>query len=332
MRPSATMLLRLLALVLAIGLLVAGCGDDDEDGGGAAGGTDTAAAGGEGIAGRFDLSGASVAVGSKDFTEQLILGQVTLQALEAAGADVEDQIGLAGTVAAREALTSGEIDMYWEYTGTGWITHLGETEPVPGAQAQFDAVAERDLSENQIAWLDPAPANNAYQIAVASEVAEELGVATLSDLARLATENPGEATVCVGNEFSTRDDGLPGLQEAYGFEFSEVANVQDGVVYDQIDQSEQCNFGSVFATDGRIQALDLTVLEDDQGFFPFYNPALNVRQEVVDANPAIRDLFAEISPLLTDETLQGLNAAVDVEGEAEDQVAEDFLRENGLLE
>src|SRR3712207_2031262 len=109
---------------------------------------------------RSDLTGLEITVGSKEFTEQLILGQIAIQALENAGATVRDRTGLAGTEAAREALESGEIDAYWEYTGTAWITHLGETEPIPDPQDQYRAVADRDLEENGIRWLPPAPANN----------------------------------------------------------------------------------------------------------------------------------------------------------------------------
>nr|MBA2781753.1 glycine/betaine ABC transporter substrate-binding protein [Rubrobacteraceae bacterium] len=146
MRKTRANLPRLLGLVAVLAFVAAGCGGG--------GGSASEAA---------DLSGAELTVGSKEFTEQLILGQITLQALEAAGATVNDQIGLAGTVAARKALESGEIDMYWEYTGTGWINFLGHTKPIPDSQKQFEAVAKEDLAKNDIKWLSPpAPANNTY--------------------------------------------------------------------------------------------------------------------------------------------------------------------------
>ncbi len=311
-------LVRLLGLLAVLAMVVAGCGGG---GGGSA-------------AGQADLSDAEVTVGSKEFTEQLILGQITLQALEAAGATVNDQTGLAGTVAAREALEAGEIDMYWEYTGTAWITHLGETEPIPDRQEQFDAVAQRDLEENNIEWLaPPSPANNTYAIAVRSEAAEELGVEKLSDFGRLIEENPEEATICVGTEFSTRDDGLPGLEEAYGFQFPEdnVVRIDEGQIYQETDRGERCNFGEVFQTDGRIQALDLTLIEDDEKFFPNYNPALNMRREVMEQYPGIEEVFAPISEALTTEELQELNRRVDVDGELPDSVAEDWLSEKGFV-
>jgi osmoprotectant transport system substrate-binding protein len=317
MRKACAKLLRLIGLIAVLAMVAAGCGG---------------AGGGGSVSGDIDLSDAEYTVGSKEFTEQLILGQITLQALEAAGATVNDQTGLAGSVAAREALESGEIDMYWEYTGTGWITYLGHTDPVPGRQEQFEAVAKEDLEKNDIKWLaPPAPANNTYAFAVRSEAYEDLGVKTISDFKQLIEENPEEATICVGTEFSTRDDGLPGVEEAYGFQFptENIVKMDEGQIYQATDQGERCNFGEVFQTDGRIEGLDLEIVEDDKGFFPLYNPALNVRNQAMD--PKLEKLFAPISEKLTTETLQKLNAQVDVEGQLPEEVAEQWLSENGFI-
>jgi osmoprotectant transport system substrate-binding protein len=317
-RTTPAKLTQLLGLLAVLTLIVAGCGG----------------AGGGGASGNIDLSDAEFTVGSKEFTEQLILGQITLQVLENAGATVNDQIGLAGTVAARKALESGEIDMYWEYTGTGWITHLGHTKPIPSSQKQFEAVAKEDLEKNDIEWLSPpAPANNTYTMAVRSEAYDKLGVKKLSDFKQLVEENPEEATVCVGTEFSTRDDGLPGMEKAYDFEFPKenIVKIDEGLIYQQTDKGKQCNFGEVFQTDGRIEALNLELIEDDKSFFPIYNPALNVRKDVIDEYPQVAKLFAPISKKLTTEELQKLNAKVDVEGQLEDQVAEEWLKENGFI-
>ncbi len=318
MRKVHANLLRQVGLIAV--LAVAGCGGAGGGGGGAAGG--------------IDLSDAEFTVGSKEFTEQLILGQITLQALEAAGATVNDQIGLAGTVAARKALESGEIDMYWEYTGTGWITHLGHTKPIPDRQKQFEAVAKEDLEKNDIQWLaPPSPANNTYAMAVRSEAYDKLGVKKLSDFKQLIEENPEEATICVGTEFATRDDGLPGMEKAYGFQFpsENVVKIDEGQIYQETDKGNRCNFGEVFATDGRIAALDLKVIEDDKSFFPIYNPALNVRKEVVKEYPQIEKLFAPIAKKLDTQTLQKLNAQVDVEGQLPEEVAEQWLSDNGFI-
>ncbi|TCJ20588.1 glycine betaine ABC transporter substrate-binding protein [Rubrobacter taiwanensis] len=287
-----------------------------------------------GTAGSGELSEVRLAVGSKEFTEQLLLGQITILALENAGAEVADQTGITGSVAVREALLIGEIDMYWEYTGTGWTVHLGETEPPDTPEEQYEAVAERDLEENGIRWLPPAPANSTYAFAVRSEAAEELGVEKVSDFGRLIQEDPQAASLCIGTEFATRDDGLPGVEQAYGFEWPEqaITRMDEGQIYQAVDRGNPCNFGEVLATDGRIAALGLTIIEDDRNFFPVYNPSLNVRQEALQEHPAIEEIFAPISEALTTETLQDLNARIDVEGELPETVAEDWLRENGFIE
>jgi len=323
MLSSAYHLRRSAALLGGLALIVAAC----SSGGGAS--SDAPGASGSADAGT-DLSGATFTVGSKEFTEQLILGQITIQVLEDAGATVNDETGLVGSTVVREALTAGDIDMYWEYTGTGWLTHLGNDAPITGSQEQFDAVKEADAA-NEIAWLDPAPFNNTYAIALASETTTELGLTTMSDLAAYAAENPDETTLCAAAEFLGRDDGLPGLEAAYGFEFGDVSELELGLVYTSIDAGDPCIFGEVFATDGRIAGLGLTVLEDDENFFPSYLPALNVRQEVLDANPALVALFARVAAALDNETMTALNAKVDVDGEEPADVAADFLTEMGLI-
>jgi osmoprotectant transport system substrate-binding protein len=311
--------------VLALALGSVACGSDDDGGGGG---------GGDGGGGA--LKGASLTVGSKEFTEQKVLGQITVLALENAGADVDDQTGLAGSVAARKALLSGDIDMYWEYTGTGWITHLKETEPIPDSTEQYQAVAERDLKENKIRWLDPAPANNTYAFAVKSESYEKLGVKKMSDFKTLVEQRPNDASVCVGEEFTSRDDGLPGVQKTYDFKFTKVTKIDEGLIYTETDKGAdgggKCNFGEVFITDGRIKANDLKIIEDDKSFFPKYNPSLTVRDDVLQKYPQIEEVFKPIAAKLDDATLQTLNAQVDVEGLTEDEVAEEWLKDQGFID
>jgi len=316
MRIRSVKLLRLVGLMVVLALIATGCG------------------GGGGTSGKVNLSDAEFTVGSKEFTEQLILGQITLQVLENAGATVNDQTGLAGTVAARKALESGEIDMYWEYTGTGWITHLGHTNPVPGRQKQFEAVAKEDLKKNGIDWLEPpAPANNTYAIAVRKEVYNKLGVKKLSDFKQLVKENPDEATICVGTEFSTRDDGLPGMEKTYDFEFpsDNIVKIDEGLIYQATDKGDKCNFGEVFATDGRIKGLGLVLIKDNKGFFPLYNPALCVNKKVIEQYPQLEKLFAPVSKKLTTETLQKLNTQVDIDGQLPEDVAQKWLSDNGFI-
>ena len=286
------------------------------------------------IAEEFDLSGATVGVGSKEFTEQLILGYLALEALEAAGATVNDEIGLGGTGEVRAALEAGEIDLYWEYTGTGWITHLGEVDPVPGAQEQYDAVAERDRDENAIVWLPPAEPNNTYALALSSESHEELGIDAVSEIAQVIDERPEDVTVCGTDEFMVREDGLPGLEQHYGFDVPDgnTTEMDPGIMYtDVVDNPETCRFAAVFATDGRIAARDLVVLEDDEEFFPVYQPSVNVREELYEEFPELEDLFVLVVEHLDTDTLQEMNAEVDEFGAEPRDVALDFLREHDLV-
>ena len=195
------------------------------------------------------------------------------------------------------------------------------------------AVAKEDLEQNQIQWISPAPANNTFAIAVRSEAAGILGTETLSSLAVLSEVRPEDVTLCAASEFLNREDGLPGLEKAYDFEIptGNIVRTELGQIHQTVDEGGKCNYGEVFATDGQIKALDLTLLKDDKQFFPIYNPSLTVRKEVMDQYPEIADVFAPIAEKLNVETLQELNAAVDVDGESPEDVARQFLRENGFL-
>ena len=324
MRSLLTGISRSLGIAIVVCIVAVGCGGSS-GGGGNVGGSE---------AGRkVTLSDLEIAVGSKEFTEQRILGEIAIQALEAAGATVEDRTGLSGTAAARRALTSGRIDAYWEYTGTGWIDHLGHEEPIPDARRQYEAVAEEDLAENGIRWLEPASANNSFALAVRSEAAGVLGVTSLSELGALVELRPDDATLCAADEFLKRDDGLPGVERAYDFRLPEenVVEMEEDEIYEAIDEGDRCNFGEVFVTDGRIEAFELQVLKDDERFFPIYNPSLTVREGVMAEHPGIADVFGPITEELDNETLRRMNAAVDVDGRSEEAVARRFLRENGLL-
>ncbi len=316
---------RLTGLVAALALSVSACGSDDSGGGGG-----TAAAGG-GDEQSSDLSGASLAVGSKEFTEQLILGQMTVLVLQNAGAEVDDQTGITGTTNVRKALTSGEIDMYWEYTGTGYAEILeNNIKNAPtDSQELFDAVKEQDASENDIVWTDLAPMNDTYAIATAADNP----VGSLSEYGELANSDPSAASMCAASEFLDRADGFPGLEKKYGFQLpdSAITEVELGVIFTQVPDQDRCKFGEVFETDGRIPANGLKVLEDDENFFVKYNVALTVRKEVLDQYPQIEDLFAPIAEELTTEVMQELNAQVDVEGLPAEAVAQQWLEENGFL-
>lgn len=307
----------MLPLALSTGLLLAACGD-----GGTAGD------------GTGPLAGADITVGSKSFAESIILGHMTMLALADAGATVQDETGIESSANARTALTSGEVDLYWEYTGTAWISFLGQTEPLDDAQDQFDAVAEMDLEQNDVAWLARSPINNAYAIAANADTAGSLGMETMSDLTTLLAEDPDALTICVESEFAARDDGLPGVLEAYELEAlpdENISTVGEAIIYTEVRDGGTCNFGEVFATDARIAAFDLTVLEDDQTFFPIYNASPTVRSETADEYPQIGEILTPIAEALDNEAMARLNAEVDIEGRSEADVAEEWLTEEGFL-
>ena len=311
---------RLTAVLAALALTALACGDDDSGGGAASG---------------SDLSGADFAVGSKEFTEQLVLGQITRLVLEDAGATVDDQTGITGTSNVRKALESGEIDMYWEYTGTGYAEILGNdvTKAPTDEQELFEAVAQQDKEENNVEWMALAPVNNTYALATSAEAQESLGVSTLSDYAELADSSPDDASLCAASEFIDRGDGLPGLEKAYGFDLSEdvITEVELGIIFTRVPEGDPCNFGEVFATDGRIPANDMVVLEDDQDFFVIYNLALTVDGAVFEEYPELEEIFTPIAEKLDTDTLQALNSQVDVDGLPPEAVAQQWLEESGFL-
>jgi osmoprotectant transport system substrate-binding protein len=319
------MRLKAIPLLLAL-VLAAGCG----------GGGDANRVAGD----QFRLSGtqrdAQFAVGSEAFTEQEVLGQIAIEVLRAADATVIDRTGMGGNEEVRQALEEDEIDLYWEYTATGWLVHLSETRSIPDPQAQYEAVREQDLRENDIEWLTPAPGNDTYAISASRQTQQDLGVENISDLARLAEERPEEATLCFNNDddFRSRFDGLPGMERAYGFQFPEenLIEVSADAVYGAVDEREICNFGVAFTTSGFLQDLDLQLLEDDKDFFAVYNPSLNIRKTTLDQYPQLEKVFAPISKELDTRTLRELNYAVDVEGESPETVATRWLKDNGFIE
>ncbi|RNL57925.1 glycine betaine ABC transporter substrate-binding protein [Arthrobacter oryzae] len=275
-----------------------------------------------------ELEGLTGVIGAKDFSEQFILSHITSQVLNAHGADTTTNTSVVGSANVRTAFETGEFAGYWEYTGTSWITYNKQTTPMKDKQEMFDAVKAAD-AKNGIAWLDPAPLNNTYAFAIREDKAKELNVTSLSDIAKLPAS---EQTFCMESEFSTRDDGWPGLQKEYGLSpDAKVAMLDTGVIYTATQKGQDCNFGEVFETDGRISALKLQVLEDDKQFFPIYQGALTVKADLLAKYPAIADIMGKVSPKLTTEVMQQLNAKADVDGEDPDQIAREWLTAEGLI-
>ena len=272
---------------------------------------------------------ASVVVGGKGFTEQLLLAEITGQYLTSKGYDVELKTGM-GTSLVREALENKQVDLYWEYTGTAFLTfHKNKFENQP-AEEIYKSVKAKD-EKIGIVWLNASAANNTYALAVRKADSEAKGLKTLEDLA--AKLNAGEElTLGCNIEFYKRDDGLKPLQETYGFKFprSAVKRMETGLVYKALKDGN-VDVGLVFATDGRIPAFDFVVLEDTKNYFPAYAITPTVRKETLEAHPDLAAHLNKLSSLFDDATMSALNAEVDVDKKSVTEVAESFLKAKGLL-
>jgi osmoprotectant transport system substrate-binding protein len=295
----------------------------------------------------------TINVGSKDFTEQFILGHMYINILEDMGITAEDNTNLGGTQIAHQALESGEIHLYPEYTGTGLTEVLGlsvdevlagngatpEASPVAedtatpvaidASQAVFDTVKAAYQEQFGLVWLERSPANNTQALAVKREFSEENGVTTISQLAEVV----GDLVISAPADFPEREDGLLGLQRVYagGFESVEVLPVAPGLKYQAL-LDDQAQVVLAFGTDGQITGFDLVVLEDDLGLWPPYNVAPVVRQEVLDAYPDIEARFNEVTTSLTDQVLSDLNWRVDGDDREDPaDVAESYLSDNGFI-
>lgn len=280
-----------------------------------------------------ELEGVTIKVGSKNFTEQILLAYIAQVALTAAGADVQDLSNIQGSPVVRQALEVGDVDLYWEYTGTSWINFQQETIPLDTEQEQYDAVKKADLERFGIAWLDYSPVNDKYAFAVPSEFAEEHGLATMSDMVALIQQEPDLGTFCMESEFISRQDGLLGAEQTYDFEVNDD-NIEEfgvGAIYAVLDAGRICNFGEVFTTDGRIQTLGLTVLEDDKLAFPQYNAAVTLRQDFLEQYPQIADVLDPISAALNNEAIIEMSVRIDGAGDDPAVVARDWLVEEGFV-
>jgi len=281
------------------------------------------------------LDDATISVGSKNFTENVLLGKMAIILLQSAGATVTDLTNIPGSASAREAMLNGQIQGMWEYTGTGWIVYLEHEKAIPDEQKQYEAVRDEDLKSNKLAWLKPAPMNNTYGFAVTKKIADKYKITKLSELKKVPVK---ERTFCVESELINRPDGLKGMLEKYdvplgdpkGVPRSNLKTFQTGAIYDATAKGS-CNFGEVFTTDGRIVALNLEVLEDDREFFPKYNVSFVVGEGTLKKYPQLEDLFAPVSEKLTNDALLKLNAQVDVDGREPADVAFEWLKKEGFV-
>ncbi|NKE60626.1 glycine betaine ABC transporter substrate-binding protein [Lentzea sp. PSKA42] len=277
------------------------------------------------------LKGVEITVGSKDFTENILLGYLAEMALSAAGADVVDLTDLKGSQTARQALLNGEVDVTWEYTGTGWINYQGNELPVTGGeQAQYDATKKADLERFGVEWLAYSPLNDQYAFAVTEAYGSQHNLRTTSDLAAFLGKNPDQAVFCLETEFTSRQDGFPAAERTYGFPVTEVKNFGIGTIYSAV-AGGTCPVGEVFTTDGRIAAQKLRVLEDDKKAFPQYNVAPTVRAEFLARHPQIRGPLETVSRALTNDQMIELCRQVDVEGKDAGAVAREWMVSKGFI-
>jgi osmoprotectant transport system substrate-binding protein len=322
--------LGLVGAVVAAGVLIGACAADlpavDTDAG------DAALSWNDDV----DLAGLELAVGSTSTVEQQVLGHLAIEALTAAGAEVIDQVDLGGTLVVRDAQLGGLIDLYWEYTGTGWVELLREIGPSDDADELAEAVADTDLDENAISWLSPAPANSSFAIATGPNVADGLSAETISELGELLEDEAEGVVLCLPDGGGFRDDptGLPGFARALELEPADdqIVVVPRADLVPAVEAGVFCPFGQVRRTSPTLLDADVDLLEDDVGAFLIRNPAVTVRAEVLAEFPGIADVLEPVAAALTDEQLQLLNGAVAVEGREPRQIARAWLVDEGFAD
>jgi osmoprotectant transport system substrate-binding protein len=271
----------------------------------------------------------TIVVGGKAFTEQQIMTAMTVELLKAKGFSPKREAGM-GSAAVRAALENGQVDVYWEYTGTGLGVFNKITDKFASAEDTYKRIKEVDAAKGLV-WLNPSQVNNTYGFAMNRDQAQKLNIVTVSDLAK-AVKGGAKLTFPSTAEFYPPPHGLPGWQTAYGFEFDRdnVKRMDTGLVYSAL-KDRQVDVGVVFATDGRIPAFNFVVLKDDKHYAPWYNLTPVVRKEILDKYPKIADALNALSAKLNDETMAKLNASVDVDKKTVEEVASGFLKSNGLI-
>lgn len=270
----------------------------------------------------------TIVVGGKKFTEQQLVAEMTTQLLRANGYSVDKRPDLGSSVL-RAAQENGQVDVYWEYTGTSLVIYNKVTDKLD-ADETYKKISALD-AEKGITWLNPSKANNTYAFAMRKDEADKEGIVSISDLAKNVGE--GKTYKFASNaEFFSRTDGLRPLQDTYKFEFERknVVRMDGGLTYQAL-RDGQVNVALVLSTDGRIPAFGFIVLKDDKGFFPSYALTPVIRTEVFKENPKIGELLNALSSKLDDQTIAGLNSRVDVGRESIESVSKEFLQQSKLL-
>ncbi len=269
----------------------------------------------------------TIVIGSKNFTEQLIVGNMLADVIEAkTDLQVEWKLNLGGTQVAFTALENGNIDAYIEYTGTGLVNILNqEVNGTP--EDVYNEVKTQFKELYHLQWLEPLGFNNTYAIAVKQETADEYNLSTISDLAKVSDQLIFGPTI----EFPNRQDGLIGLQDMYGIAFKDINAIDGSLRYTALINGESDAIDA-FSTDGLLEKYKLVVLKDDKSFFPPYYAAPLVRSEVLEAHPELEEVINTLASVLTDDTMRNLNYKVDDLKQTPEKVAEEFLEENHLLD
>lgn len=273
------------------------------------------------------LAAETIVIGSKDFPESRLLAEIMAQLIEEE-TDLEvvhrENLGTANVFA---GLLAGEIDLYPEYTGTGWSVHLKREDAVESALHAYIIVRREFRQRFDLEWLEPFGFNNTYAMALDSDVAERLGVSRVSDL----KQHEDEIRVGLSHEFLKRPDGYPGLAEAYGLEFDNLNGMNHGLAYQALADHE-IDMVDAYSTDGKLLKYDVKILEDDRKFFPPYDAAPLIRRDTLARHPELRRVLSRLAFTLDDDSMRELNYIVEVEKGEFDAVARKFLVENGLLE
>jgi osmoprotectant transport system substrate-binding protein len=271
--------------------------------------------------------GNQVVVGSKNFTEQLILGELLAQHIEAnTNLKVDRRLNLGGTDICHQAITTGQIDAYIEYTGTAFTAIL-KNKPISNSQQVYQQVKQQYAQEFQLDLTEPLGFNNTFAIIIRGEDARQLNIQTISQAAKKASQ----WTAGFGYEFVERKDGFPGLSKTYGLRFSEPPRVLDlGLMYRALKE-KQVDLVAGNSTDGLIDRLDLTILQDDRQYFPPYDAVPIVRQQTLQKYPQLRQVMQQLGGSITEKDMRSLNYQVDGEGKDIKQVVKQFLKSKGLV-
>jgi osmoprotectant transport system permease protein len=278
--------------------------------------------------GQGGARGNAVVIGSKDFTESILLGEVVAQLIEGSSeVRVVRKLNLGGTKVNFDGMRGGSLDMYAEYDGTGYGIHLGHTEPITDPGAVFDQVKREFEQKFHMTWSKPFGFNNTYALAMLQDVAARGGIKTASDLAKHAPRFVFGTT----NEFMGRKaDGFDPMVQTYGYRFKDVKTMTAGLRYKAIAEN-QIQVMDAYATDGKLKEFGLVILPDDKRFFPPYKGAMVVRQETLKRFPQLMGIIDRLAGTITDDLMREMNYRVEVKGETVETVAREFLRAKGLV-